>query len=161
MNLKSLVDKIRRLTRERMVESDVVDFSALRKIPVKSVPKNVLVVEDDLTVRSSIERVLNQEGYRVMTAGCARELTEVLDDTPLDLILLDVGLPWINGFELAKMMKEHDDLKKIPLIFVSAQCDPDDLKKGFAVGADDFITKPFEIRELKNAVQTLLQLSVE
>ncbi|MGE0526017.1 MAG: PleD family two-component system response regulator, partial [Bdellovibrionales bacterium] len=78
---------------------------------------------------------------------------------PVDLIILDIGLPWINGFELAEMMKAHPDLKDIPLIFLSARTSDQDVKRGFDVGADDYITKPFDIEKVKRTVNTLVHLT--
>ena len=72
---------------------------------------------------------------------------------------MDVGLPWLNGFELGQMLKEHKDLKKIPLVFVSGKTGDEDIKKAFAIGADDYIKKPFEIDKLKKTVETLLKLN--
>ena len=81
-----------------------------------------------------------------------------MDEVTPDLILMDVGLPWLNGFELGQMLKEHRDLRKIPLVFVSGQTDDEDVKKAFEIGADDYIKKPFEIDKLKKTVQTLLKI---
>jgi two-component system aerobic respiration control protein ArcA len=77
----------------------------------------------------------------------------------VDLILLDVGLPWINGFELAEMMKGHKDLSEIPLVFLSARTSDADMKRGFSVGADDYIKKPFDIEKVKKTVNTLIRLA--
>ena len=82
-----------------------------------------------------------------------------LEDITPDLILLDVGLPWLNGFELAAMMKEHKDLKKIPLVFVSGKTSDEEIKQAFDVGASDYIKKPFEIEKLKKTVNALLKIS--
>ncbi|HEX4922685.1 MAG TPA: response regulator, partial [Bdellovibrionales bacterium] len=86
-------------------------------------------------------------------------LATVLDDNPIELIILDIGLPWINGFELAQMMKEHDDLRKIPLIFISARRSDTDVRRGFEVGADDYIKKPFDIEQIRKTVTTLMRLA--
>jgi two-component system aerobic respiration control protein ArcA len=95
----------------------------------------------------------------VKTAADGTQLAVVLDDTPIDLIILDIGLPWINGLELAKLLKEHEDLKHIPLVFVSGKTSEFDVKRGFEAGADDYIKKPFDIDKMKKTVHTLLKLS--
>ncbi len=77
----------------------------------------------------------------------------------MDLIVLDVGLPWINGFELAEMMKANEDLSEIPLVFLSARTSDEDIKRGFAVGASDYIKKPFDIEKVKRTVNTLIHLN--
>jgi two-component system aerobic respiration control protein ArcA len=95
----------------------------------------------------------------VRLAADGAELSTVLDDKPIDLIILDVGLPWLNGFELAQLLKEHKDLKSIPLVFVSGKSSEEDLKKAFELGANDYIKKPFDIEKLKKTVRTLLEIN--
>lgn len=156
---KELVDKIEKITRERMAQSKVVDFAALRRLKSQAEPTTILVIEDDETMRSALKRIFEDDGYRVVAVADGTQLAKVLDDTVLDFIILDVGLPWINGYELAELMKAHQDLKQIPLLFVSGRTSDEDVKRGFQVGADDFITKPFDIEKLKKTVKTLLRLA--
>ena len=155
---KSLLNKIEKLARERMTAGDVVSFDDLRSLRKKDAAR-ILVVEDDEIVRKSIQKILESENYRVVTAEDARELGQVVEEFFFDLIILDVGLPWVNGYELAEMMKEHEDLQQIPLIFISGHSDIENIKKGFEVGADDYITKPFEMSVVKKTVRTLLELN--
>ena len=100
---------------------------------------------------------------RARIIAFARPRTELSSRTsyghPIDLIILDVGLPWINGYELAEMMKAHKDLKRIPLIFISGRVNDADVKRGFEVGADDYIKKPFDLEKIKKTVRTLVQLN--
>lgn len=158
---KSLIDKIEKVAKEKLREQNVVSLTDYRSLKKREDPQTVLVVEDDDTVRKSIQRILEKEGYRVLSAADGTQLSLVLDDSPIELIILDIGLPWINGIELAKLMKEHKDLKDIPLIFVSAQKSEMDIKRGFQAGADDYITKPFEVEELKKSVNTLMKINSE
>ncbi len=159
INTKSLIHKIEKLAKERMKEQDVVSLDKFRDLQKKAQPKSLLIIDDDETIRSALRRLFEGEGYKVITASDGTQLSEVLDDSPLDLIILDVGLPWLNGFELAKLLKEHEDLKKIPLIFLSGKTSELDVKRGFEVGADDYIKKPFDINKIKKAVATLLKLN--
>ncbi len=159
INTTDLVRKIERLTKARMSEGGVVEMSDLRKLKARVTPRVILVIEDDETIRAALKRVLEGEGYRVLAAADGTQLSAVLDDNPVDLIMLDVGLPWINGFELAEMMKANDDLSEIPLVFLSARNGEADVKRGFAVGADDYITKPFDIEKIKRTVHTLIELA--
>src|SRR5690606_32259203 len=110
-------------------------------------------------MRSAYQRVFSSEGYDLKMAADATELSKVIDDQAIDLIILDIGLPWINGFELAQLLKDHKDLKKIPLVFVSASASQDDMKKAFDLGADDYIKKPFDVEKLKKTISTLLKLN--
>lgn len=155
INTKDLVSKIDKLTKERISKEKVVSLSDYRKIKKNQDPINILVIDDDETMRKALQRIFESEGYRVILAADGTQLTHVLDDTPLDLIVLDIGLPWINGFELAKLMKENSDLKDIPLVFVSGRTSELDVKRGFEIGADDYI-KTLDVEEIKTAVKTLL-----
>lgn len=159
IHTKDLVDKIERITKERMSRSKVVNLKDIRALKDAKDPFAILIIEDDETIRLALKRIFEGEGYRVIAAADGTQLSQVLDDHPIDLILLDVGLPWINGYELAELMKAHVDLKNIPLVFVSGRTSNEDIKRGFAVGADDFIKKPFDVDKLKKSVHTLLQLA--
>jgi two-component system aerobic respiration control protein ArcA len=159
INTKDLVNKIEKITKARIASQDVVSLDQFREAKKKLDPSIILVIEDDETMRLAIKRILEGEGYVLKLAADATELSTVLDNQSVDLILMDVGLPWINGFELAQMLKEHKDLKKIPLVFVSGKATDEDMKKAFDIGADDYIKKPFDVEKLKKTVHTLLKLS--
>ncbi len=159
INTKDLVNKIEKIAKQKISEQSVVPLDQFREVKKKIDPKVILVIEDEETMRSAIQRILESEGYMCKLASDATQLSVVLDDTPIDLILLDVGLPWINGFELAELMKEHKDLKNIPLVFVSGKTSDEDIKKAFEVGASDYIKKPFDIEKIKKTIRTLLKLN--
>jgi len=155
---ETLIKKIERLTKERIAEQQVVELDQFRDVKNKMQPINVLVIEDDETQRNSLKRIIESEGYQAKLAADSAELTRILDeDHEIHFIILDVGLPWINGFEIAHMIKEHKDLKSIPLIFLSAQADSADLDQARQVGADDYIKKPFDIEKLKNRMRELIK----
>lgn len=158
INAKDLVAKIEKITKERMAKEDVISFEDLKRFKTKASHYTLLIVEDDETVRQALKRVFERDGYKVLTAVDGTQLSEVLDESTIDLIMLDIGLPWINGFELAEMMKEHKDLKDIPLVFITGRTSEEDIQKGFDVGADDYITKPFDLDKVKKTVKTLIQL---
>ncbi len=158
INTKDLVKKIEKLTKERIAQQGVVDLKQYRDMRQAQNPKTILVIEDDETMRNALKRIFESDGFQVRSAADGTQLSVVLDDNPIDLIILDVGLPWINGLELAKLLKENEDLKFIPLIFVSGKASEFDIKRGFDAGADDYITKPFEVEAIKKTVHTLLKL---
>ncbi len=158
INTKDLVTKIEKITKERIVKEGVVSLDEYRELKRKTQPKTILVIEDDETMRSALKRIFEGEGYQVKSAADGTQLSLVLDDSPIDLIVLDIGLPWINGLELAKLLKEHDDLKSIPLVFISGKTSDFDVKRGFEAGADDYLKKPFDIEQIKKTVATLLKL---
>jgi two-component system aerobic respiration control protein ArcA len=158
---KDLVERIERITKERMAREKVVSLKEFRGPGEQKEPYHLLLIEDDETVRAALKRLFESEGYKVIPAADGTQLSKVLDNSPIDLIILDIGLPWINGYELAQLMKAHQDLKNIPLIFVSARTSDEDVKKAFKVGCDDFIKKPFDIEKIKKAVKTLITLAHE
>lgn len=159
INIKDLVGKIEKMTKARIASQPVVSLDQFRDAKKKLEPKNLLIIEDDESMRSAYQRVFSSEGYHLKMAADATELSKVLDDQVVDLIILDVGLPWINGFELGQLLKEHKDLKKIPLVFISASATQEDMKKAFDIGADDYVKKPFDIEKLKKTISTLLKLN--
>ena len=159
LNTKDLVEKIEKLAKEKMRQESIVPLKGFRDLKQKQNPKCILVIEDDETMRSALKRIFESENYKVKTAADGTQLSTVLDDSPIDLIVLDIGLPWINGIELAKLLKEHEYLKNIPLIFVSGKVGDLDVKRGFEAGADDYIKKPFDVDKIKKTVATLLKLS--
>ncbi len=156
---KILVDKIEKITKERLLSESIVSLDEFRKLKNKKENKCILIIEDDETMRSAMKRLFEGEGYNVKTAADGTQLSSVLDDSPIDLIILDIGLPWINGYELAKLLKEHEELKSIPLIFVSGKTSELDVKRGFEVGADEYIKKPFDVDHMKKVVQQLLKVN--
>jgi two-component system aerobic respiration control protein ArcA len=159
INTKDLIEKIEKMTKARIASQEVVPLDQFREAKKKLDPKIILVIEDDETMRLAMKRILESEGYVTKLAADGTELSTVLDDHPVDLILMDVGLPWVNGFELAQLLKDHRDLKKIPLVFVSGKASEEDMKKAFDLGADDYIKKPFDVEKLKKTVETLLKLN--
>jgi two-component system aerobic respiration control protein ArcA len=159
INAKDLINKIEKLTRSRMLSEDVVSLDNFRDLKKKTDPSCILVIEDDETMRAAMKKIFEMDGYIVRVAADGTELSTTLDEVTPDLILMDVGLPWLNGFELGQMLKEHKDLKQIPLVFVSGKTGDEDVKKAFEIGADDYVKKPFEIDKLKKTVETLLKIN--
>lgn len=155
LNAKDLVEKITRLARERMLAQPVVSIDSLKSFK-KDQPATLLVVEDDEIMRRSLQRIFSAEGYNVVAVQDAAELSDVLNESSIDLIILDVGLPWINGFELAELMKSHRETRSIPIVFLSGHSDQEMIRRGFSVGAHDYITKPFEVETVKKTVKALL-----
>lgn len=159
VNALDLIQKIEKLTKERMTSPEVVQLDQFRDFRNKVEPRTILIIEDDETMRTALKRIFESDGLQTRLASDGTELSVIMDEITPDLILMDIGLPWINGFELAQLLKEHKEIKKIPLVFVSGQASEEDLKRAFAIGADDFIKKPFEIDKLRKTVQALLKIN--
>lgn len=159
INAQDLIARIEKMTKARMATGEVVQLDNFRDLKKKIDPKTILVIEDDETMRAAMKKIFELDGYIVKLAADGTELATLLDSVSPDLILLDIGLPWLNGYELGQLLKEHKDLKKIPLVFVSGKTSDEDIRKAFEIGADDFVKKPFEIEKLKKTVATLLKIS--
>jgi two-component system aerobic respiration control protein ArcA len=156
INTRDLVERIERITRAKMAHQEVVPLGSFRDLKKKMDPKVILVVEDDETMQAALKRILEQDAYLVKMASDATELARVLDDKAIDLLLLDIGLPWIDGFELGQILKEHKDLRHIPLVYISGHVTEADLKKAFEIGANEFFQKPFDPEKLRNTVKHLM-----
>ena len=115
----------------------------------------VLVVEDEAHLAAGLKLNLELEGYQIEIATTAREATSRLLDASYDLILLAVMLPDMNGFELCRRLRDAGNL--IPVIMLTARDGPDDRVTGLDSGADDYLTKPFELQELLARVRSALR----
>ena len=123
----------------------------------KKVKGNLLVVDDDLSARQTLEAFLTREGYEVRCAPNGEMALMFAQEDPPELILLDIRLPDMDGFELCRRLKE-DKRENVPVIFISALQEVVDKVKGFAAGGVDYITKPFQSEELVARVETHLDL---
>ena len=120
----------------------------------------ILVVDDEEDLCEIIQFNLAAEGYQVTTANSAEEALKG-DLSVYDLLLLDVMMDGLSGFEMAEQLKAEASTASIPIIFLTAKDTEEDLLKGFQVGADDYISKPFSVRELKARVHALLKRTHE
>jgi DNA-binding response OmpR family regulator len=116
--------------------------------------KKVLVVEDDPTLLETLEYNLTSQGYKVHTATDGLAALEVARNKKLHLIVLDVMLPELDGFEVCRILRQE---KSVPILMLTARTDEVDKVVGLEVGADDYLTKPFSMRELLARVKALLR----
>jgi DNA-binding response OmpR family regulator len=114
----------------------------------------ILVVEDDLTLLEALEYNLVGEGYAVITAADGLTALEVARDEQPDLIVLDLMLPRLDGFEVCRILRRETN---VPILMLTARSDEVDRIVGLEVGADDYLTKPFSMRELLARVKALLR----
>lgn len=110
--------------------------------------EKIMIVDDEADIVSLIEQAMTAEGYEVITASDGASALNMLSRSP-DLIILDVMMPGINGFELCQMIRDEVNC---PILFVSARQTEADRIQGLSIGGDDYITKPFSLRELKARV---------
>lgn len=118
----------------------------------------VLVVDDNPTNVLLLERSLKKKGYEVLTADSGRAAVEVTSEAYPDLVLLDVMMPDYDGLEVCKALKANPRTAAIPVIFVTARAEPEEVVKAFAIGGSDYITKPFIVSEAMARVSVHLRL---
>jgi len=115
----------------------------------------ILLLEDDANLNDTVTEFLEEKGYDVVSVYDGYEAQEKLYESKYDLLLLDVNTPGINGFDLLKEARENDVVA--PAIFITSLDSVDDLEKGFDSGCDDYIRKPYALKELQIRVETLLK----
>ncbi len=153
---KGIRRQIENIKKKRMVSKKIVSLNDFRELQKSITTQTVLVVDDDETMRGALKRVLEHENYRVLLAEDGIALSKVLEATRFDLILLDINLPWIDGYELCRVIKSHYRLKNIPLIMVSARKTQEDIDRGYQSGCDEYITKPFDVSEITATIGKVL-----
>ena len=117
----------------------------------------ILVIEDEPDIRRNLEYNISREGYNVLTAGSLSEAEEIVNSNSLSLILLDLMLPDGSGLDLCKKFKSNSKTESIPIIILTAKDDEVDKVVGFELGADDYVTKPFSVRELILRIKAIIK----
>ncbi|MCI3950292.1 MAG: putative OmpR family two-component response regulator [Acidimicrobiales bacterium] len=115
---------------------------------------SILAVEDDERIRTAVRLALEDEGWDVEEAESGERALEVFGGGPFDVVLIDLMLPGIDGFELCRSVRRNSD---VPIIMVTARTDTHDVVAGLEAGADDYLTKPFEPKELSARIRALLR----
>ncbi len=119
--------------------------------------KRIVIVDDDRALRDRLQQVLEHDGYHVAQAPSGLRLLTLLEVDRPDLILLDVAMSWINGFELCRAMKANPAYRAIPVIFISGRSQESDVEMGLSCGADDYFVKPLDTMRLVERVGEILQ----
>ncbi|MEA3019416.1 MAG: hypothetical protein QOI47_940 [Actinomycetota bacterium] len=114
----------------------------------------ILTVEDDERIRTSVKMALEDEGWDVVEADSGEQAVEVFAAQPTDIVLIDLMLPGIDGFELCRTIRRTSD---VPILMVTARTDTHDVVAGLEAGADDYVTKPFQPKELSARIRALLR----
>ena len=114
----------------------------------------ILVVEDDERIRTAVRLALEKEGWEVFEAASGEEALEIFQNQICDIVLIDIMLPGIDGFEVCRAVRRISDL---PIVMVTARDDTHDVVAGLEAGADDYLTKPFAPKELSARIRALLR----
>lgn len=118
---------------------------------------NILLIEDNKDVRENTAEILELAGYKVVTAENGKKGIEEVNQKKPDLIICDIMMPVLDGYGVLHMLSKNPETATVPFIFLTAKTERSDMRRGMDMGADDYITKPFEKSELLNAVGSRLQ----
>ena len=118
--------------------------------------QSILIVEDDLDVADMLNAYFRVQGYEVFTVNFGEDGVRACMTAPPDLAILDIRLPDIDGYEVARRMRENRRTQSIPIIFLTEKRDRGDRLQGLELGADDYVTKPFDVQELRLRVRNAL-----
>lgn len=118
--------------------------------------KNILLIEDDTILRENTAELLELSSYNVVTAPNGKAGLERAKAFVPDIIICDIMMPELDGYGVLEGLSKYEDTKYIPFIFLSAKTERKDVRKGMDLGADDYITKPFEEEELISAIESRL-----
>ncbi len=119
--------------------------------------KSVLVIDDNLDIRENTAEILDLAGYKTFTAEKGKQGVDIAQKEKPDIIVCDIMMPELDGYGVLHLLKKNDETQHIPFLFLTAKTERSDFRKGMEMGADDYITKPFEDIELLNAIETRLK----
>jgi DNA-binding response OmpR family regulator len=119
----------------------------------------ILIVDDEPNIVMSLEFLMRKNGYQVGIARNGTEALAAINHTPYDLVLLDVMMPDVDGYQVCRHIRENTSRAATKVIFLSAKSQPTDVAQGYAAGADLYIPKPFSTRQLMEKVRELLAAS--
>ena len=118
---------------------------------------SILIVDDQPEIVDNVALILDAEGYQALTANDGIEALHVLERQPVDLILADIAMPRLNGYQLYERVRQNPDWIAIPFMFLTARTLDSDIRYGKELGVDDYLTKPIQPEDLLSAVQGKLR----
>src|SRR5690349_13658301 len=121
--------------------------------------KKILLIEDNNEVRENTQEILTLANYEVITAPNGKVGVELAQREKPDLIICDIMMPELDGYGVLHILGKNPETATIPFIFLTAKTEKNDFRKGMSLGADDYLTKPFDDTELLNAIETRLRKS--
>jgi CheY-like chemotaxis protein len=122
----------------------------------QTMARKVIIVDDDRETREMLQVLLELEGYEVKLAANGLRLISTLHVDKPDLILLDVMMSWIDGFELCQAIKKNPEFRDIPVFFISGRTSPEDIERGFAAGCHDYFPKPIDGERLVRRIREVI-----
>ena len=116
--------------------------------------KNVLVVDDEAMIRESVSAYISKQGYHVLTAETGEEALEIFQNNPILFVILDLMLPGMTGEEICQAIRRQS---RVPIIMLTARTQEEDVLNGLGLGADDYVTKPFSVKQLYARMEAILR----
>ena len=159
---RALIAEVRAGQSRRETAGQGLCRSGATKSPVYDAgmpPATVLVVDDDPVILKLLEVNFEMEGFQVVRAADGAEGLERAREVLPDIVVLDVMMPRMTGYEVAKALREDSDTAHIPIIFVTARAQSSDVERGMELGVEDYVTKPFDPLDLIDRVNNLLARS--
>lgn len=120
-------------------------------------PQKILIVDDEPNIVIPLQFLMEQNGYNILVAQSGEEALEMISKEKPDLVLLDIMLPGVDGFEVCEIVRLNPEWRNIKIIFLTAKGRDVDIAKGMVLGADEYITKPFSNQQIIDAVIKLLK----
>ncbi|RME00947.1 MAG: response regulator [Calditrichaeota bacterium] len=118
--------------------------------------KTILVADDSSTIRKLLSLTLKSNGYHVISASDGMEALEILTASKIDLLITDLNMPNIDGYELVRSVRENEIYQSIPIIILSSENESEDIQKGLQVGANSYLVKPFIPGKIQEEVEKYL-----
>lgn len=122
--------------------------------------KKVVLVDDEPGIRETVSMILEDWGFNVISVSNGRSAVEIIKNKKPDLILLDIGIPEIDGYKVCNIVKQDYQLKKIPVIIFTGHGKTKEVNKAFESGADDYMIKPIDWDRLKEKISKLLDITI-
>ncbi len=119
--------------------------------------KTILIVEDEMDIRANLQEMLENEGFNVLSAVNGKEGLDLSTSKEPDLILCDILMPQMNGYEMLEKLQDNPNTATTPFIFLTAKAETQDFRKGMMLGADDYLMKPFRMDDVLDAINTRLR----
>jgi two-component system alkaline phosphatase synthesis response regulator PhoP len=156
------LEKNPEITNEGLADILSVDIAVIKEriVSLSDVREKILIVDDEVDALTALKVALESDGYNVIEALDGFEgISKAKSETP-DVILLDIMMPGMDGFEVCRRLKSDPQLSSIPVIMLTAKGEVDDKVEGLEMGADDYVTKPFNLKELKARIKSVIRRNV-
>lgn len=141
LSAKNLSRQIEKMRRSRMLGEKVISLEDYRLLRMEEPTRTILLVDDDEVLLDGIREGLTRAPFNVLAAREPLDLTRMMENESLDLIIINLNITWVNGYEFCSLMKSHRLLSDIPIIFLNKGASKDEIRRGFQAGCDEYISE--------------------